>query len=347
MSRRGLAPAIWPGYACALGAAVCWALSATLAKGLFTPGLDALAVAQTRSLLGFVCLWPVLFVVRRPLALPERRHLPLLALFGLNFVALHATYYYSISRMPVAVAILVQYLAPLLILLYTRLFRRAPVGRALWAAALLCLGGCALVAGVRGGVSGIHPDGLAAALASAAAYATYILLAEAGGRRLSPWTLLCCGLGFAALFWGFLRPWGSFPFGILLQPVPHPAGGNGLAVPFPNVGAGAAPHPGRPGRHHYHGGARGRGRAGVCPPGGASRRRADGRRRAGGRRHPARAVRGEPRPGASIRPFRGYPARQRLKQPALACGSMGSMGSMGSVGSAFPYSPYCLPRSDA
>ena len=237
MSRRGLAPAIWPGYACALGAAVCWALSATLAKGLFTPGLDALAVAQTRSLLGFVCLWPVLFVVRRPLALPERRHLPLLALFGLNFVALHATYYYSISRMPVAVAILVQYLAPLLILLYTRLFRRAPVGRALWAAALLCLGGWALVAGVRGGVSGIHPDGLAAALASAAAYATYILLAEAGGRRLSPWTLLCCGLGFAALFWGFLRPWGSFPFGILLQPVPHPAGGNGLAVPFPNVGA--------------------------------------------------------------------------------------------------------------
>lgn len=207
------------GYLFALGAAALWAASATLAKALFQADLDPLWLAQTRSLTAFLLLWPVLFLFRRPLALPPRRHLPHLARVGLHFTLLHGTYYFAISRMPVAVAILVQDLAPLLILAWVGGVRRQPVGRGLWGAALLCLVGCALVVGLRGNAGGIGGIGLLVGLVSAVAYASYILLAEHGGRLLSPWMQLCGGLGFSALIWGIFRPWWRFPFEALTPSV--------------------------------------------------------------------------------------------------------------------------------
>ncbi|MBI3946775.1 MAG: EamA family transporter [Armatimonadetes bacterium] len=202
----------WRGHACALGAAALWAVSAALAKGLFSGSLDVFSVAQTRALVGFLFLWPALLLFRRPLARLAPREVPFMALVGANFVLIHASYYYAISLMPVAVAILIQYMAPLLILAWVRGARRRPVEPTLWAAALLCLAGCALVAGVSGDVGGIGARGLAAGVVSAITYAAYILLAESGVRRFSPWTILCYGLGFAALFWGVLRPWWRFPY---------------------------------------------------------------------------------------------------------------------------------------
>ncbi|MDH7569940.1 MAG: EamA family transporter [Armatimonadota bacterium] len=203
------------GFLYALGAAALWASSATAAKYLFDPSLPPLALAQTRSLVGFVVLFPFLLVVRPAQLRLRGRDLPFLALVGLNFVLLHGTYYAAIARMPVAVAILVQDLAPLLILGWVRLTGRRPVARSLWLAALLCLCGCALVAGVVGSAPTVSGTGLLIGLASAGAYASYILVAERGAHRFPPGTLLCYGLGFAALFWGVPRPWWNFPLAAL------------------------------------------------------------------------------------------------------------------------------------
>lgn len=201
----------WRGYALALAAAGLWALSATLAKTLFTATLNPVSLAQARSLVGFATLWVLLWTVRRPLVRLARRDVGLAAALGGVMAVMHATYYTAISRMPVAVAILIQYLAPLLILLYVRCFRRRRLGRSVWAAAFFCLAGCALVSGVGGLGGPVDGVGVGAALLSAVTYAAYILLMEAGVRRTSPWTLVCYGLGFAAAWWNFFRPWWLFP----------------------------------------------------------------------------------------------------------------------------------------
>lgn len=203
------------GYALALLAAALWALSDSLAKPLFTPQLDPLSLAQTRSLVGFVLLWPALFLLHRPMVRVRRRDLLPMAAVGVCMVLMHGCYYYAISKMYVAAAIVVQYLAPILILLYVRCFTSKPVGAAMWAAAVLCLAGCALVAGLPENMGQVSVIGLAAALASAVAYAVYVLVEEGADHDQSPWTTLCYGFGFATVFWCVWRPWWNFPVEVL------------------------------------------------------------------------------------------------------------------------------------
>ena len=67
----------------------------------------------------------------------------LFGVIGLAFVQLF--YFVAIHRLEIGVALLIQYIAPVLIALYARLFLKEPVRRRVWAALILALGGLSLV----------------------------------------------------------------------------------------------------------------------------------------------------------------------------------------------------------
>jgi drug/metabolite transporter (DMT)-like permease len=140
-----------------------------------------------------------------------RRDLAFLAIFGIAGVALvQWTYFVAIGRLAVGVALLIQYVGPLLVALWARFVYREHVRRRVWLALGLCLTGLVLVVRIWSGLT-LDGLGLLAALGAMATYAIYVLLAERGVRERATLPLLAWGFGFATLFWSAVLPWWSFP----------------------------------------------------------------------------------------------------------------------------------------
>jgi len=206
------------GYLMAATAGVLWGVNGAVSKTILASGLSSERLAQVRSLgaaAGLVAILAVTAPGRLPLT---RRELPYVVLFGVGGLALVQFFYFlAIARLAIGIALLVEYLAPLLVALWARFVQRAHVRRRIWVALALALTGLGLIVDAFGGGAQLSTSGLVFALGGAFAYALYVLLAEhvVGGR--DPVSLLAWGFLFASLFWAIVVPWWSFPTGSLTE----------------------------------------------------------------------------------------------------------------------------------
>src|SRR3954454_12473676 len=195
----------------ALGAAM-FALGGNLARYMLDDGVSATRLSQLRSA-GSLVLLAAAFALTRPKLMRVRRaDLPQLAFLGVCGLALvHATYYAAIDRLEIGVALVIQYMAPLLLLLWLRFRHGRRVAASLWGAVALSIAGCALV--VRAYDPGtIDGAGFAYAAGAAVTFAIYIVAAERAGQRYESVTTLLWAFAFASLFWAIVQPWWEFPF---------------------------------------------------------------------------------------------------------------------------------------
>ena len=199
-------------------AATCWAGGGLIAKWLFTSPSEATAswpfpplgvdvdpvlLSGARAVTAFLMVLAYLIVRRRDLLVVKARQLPFLIAFGVFGLAfMHFAYFKTISLTGVATAILLEYLAPVIVLA----FSVAVLGeRPTWtlpAAVALSVVGCALMVGALGDEGlVVSPSGLAWGIASAVLFAGYMLMGRYAAPLYSPWTLLAYGLGAASIFW--------------------------------------------------------------------------------------------------------------------------------------------------
>jgi drug/metabolite transporter (DMT)-like permease len=210
-------PAI--GYALILSAVGLWSLNGVLAKVVVTGGgLSALRLSEIRATGAGLLLFAAVALIRPASLRTNRREAGFLLLFGVFGLAfVHFFYFVAISHLDIGIALVIQYLAPVLIALWARFFVREPVRRRLWIALALSLTGLSLVVELWGGGS-LDGKGVAAALAGAVAYALYILMADHRLQRgRDAFSLLAWGFVFAAVFWAVAQPWWSFPAGSLAE----------------------------------------------------------------------------------------------------------------------------------
>jgi drug/metabolite transporter (DMT)-like permease len=199
------------GYAMVMTAATLWAVNGTVSKVILTTGLSSLRLAEVRSTGAFVLLALGLAVTRPRTLRLRRRELPYFILFGVGGLALVQWFYFlAIHRLQIGIALLIQYIAPVLVALWARYVLREPVRRRIWLALALALTGLALVVEIWSGLS-LNAAGVAASLGAAGSYALYILLAEHRIGDRDPISLVCLGFLFASVLWAVLRPWWSFP----------------------------------------------------------------------------------------------------------------------------------------
>ena len=126
----------------------------------------------------------------------------------------------AIDRVPVGVAIALQYTAPVLVLAGTAVVGRRSPHPAVWIAGGLTLAGATLVSGALAG-SGERLDGLGliAGVGAALSFAGYLVTAELAGRRgTHPVTTLFIGFCVAALIWAIVLPLWDWPFELLADP---------------------------------------------------------------------------------------------------------------------------------
>ena len=197
------------GLALALVSAVAFGGSGVAAKPLIEAGLEPLHAVWLRVAGAALVMLPVAWRHRALLC----RRPTLLAGFGLLAVAgVQAFYFAALSRIPVGVALLIEYLAPALVLGWVRFVRRRTVSRAAVAGVVLAVTGLACVVEVWAGMR-LDPVGLLLALAAAFCQVGYFVLSDHGtdGQDAAdPIGVIAYGLlvGAAALT-VVARPWGT------------------------------------------------------------------------------------------------------------------------------------------
>jgi drug/metabolite transporter (DMT)-like permease len=199
------------GYAMVAVAATLFAVNGTVSKVILGSGIDAGQLTEVRcagALLGLT----LIALATRPSSLRVRREeLPLIVALGVVGLALvQWSYFFAIHRVAIGIALVIQFVGPILVALWARFVYGEQVRARIWVALALALAGLVLIVEVW---QAHRPDaaGLAAAALAAVTYAAYILLAEQGVRRRDPISLSAWGFLFATLFWSLLAPWWNFP----------------------------------------------------------------------------------------------------------------------------------------
>ncbi|MET8328927.1 EamA family transporter [Streptomyces sp. NPDC005181] len=200
------------GLGLALASAFAFGGSGVAAKPLIEAGLDPLHVVWLRVAGAALVMLPVAWRHRDLV----RSRPVLLVGFGLLAVAgLQACYFAAISRIPVGVALLVEYLAPALVLGWVRFVQRRPVTRAAAVGVVLAVGGLACVVEVWSGLS-FDAVGLLLALGAACCQVGYFVLSDqgsqdsaAGAEPPHPVGVIAYGLLIGAVVLTVIaRPWG-------------------------------------------------------------------------------------------------------------------------------------------
>ena len=222
------------GYLLYLLAACLFALNGTISKSILLSGIEPARLSQLRVTLAFLILL-VVVAITCPSALRIRRaEIPILLAFGiLGIAATQYLYFVAINLLPVGIALLIEFTAPIMVALWFRFGMHESTNRLVWAGLALALAGLALVGQVW---KGFNLDGLGvlAAFGAAAALAVYYLLGDVQVRRpepRDPVSLTMWGFGAAALFWCFAQPWWSFPWSDLTGDG-YPLGTEGTGVPI-------------------------------------------------------------------------------------------------------------------
>ena len=196
------------GYLYVILAAVLWGVSGSAAKFLFNSGVSPFQLVQLRLTITALGLLFWLSLRNPALFRIARRDIWYFALLGTAGVgACQFTYLYAISKINVAAAILLQYLAPSLIALHAVVITRDRLSLATVMALAGATAGCYLVVGAYNlELLSMNLTGVVSGILSAVAFAWYSIHGEYGMRRYSPWTVLFYAILFAAMAWNLLHP---------------------------------------------------------------------------------------------------------------------------------------------
>ncbi len=210
------------GYVFIAAATFLWGVSASLGRAVFTGKLplagefqhpiEPLILSQTRTTFALLVL--LLFLVGRSgwnrIRMPASDLIHCLVLGALGVAASNYLYYFSIQRTSVAIAIILQYMAPVWVLLYVVARGKQKLSMQKIAAVLVALAGIALTIGIVGGVSSsaLHLDryGVLAGLGASFSFAFY----NVGGHKVlavyDRWRVLTWTLASAAVVWLIFNP---------------------------------------------------------------------------------------------------------------------------------------------
>ena len=169
-------------------------------------------LAQVRAIGTFFLLFLITFIQDRKSLKAERREIPTLIFYGVfGYAMVQLGYFIGISRgVPLSLVLIIEFTAPIWIVLWIKLVRKTDVSKDMWIAIALSLLGLIMVAKVWQGFS-FDLIGTFGALGAALALAVYFLMSQSQGTKRSAQAMVVWGMGMAGLFWSLILPIWNFP----------------------------------------------------------------------------------------------------------------------------------------
>jgi drug/metabolite transporter (DMT)-like permease len=197
------------GYFYALLAAVLFGANGSVSKVVIESGFTAIQLTQMRVLGAAVISGVILLILDRKSFRVPLRQWPVIVVLGIVGVAmLQATYAFAIALLPVGIALLLEYLAVLIVAVVAFFFFKEKVHQRLWIAIACVIVGLVVVAEIW--ASTLNPVGVVWGLAAAVCLATYFLVGEKQLQTISPLALSFWTMTIASLFWAPFSGWWNF-----------------------------------------------------------------------------------------------------------------------------------------
>jgi drug/metabolite transporter (DMT)-like permease len=224
-----VAPAV--GYLFSLLAAVLFGANGTTTKLLVLGGLEPQQLTLFRSLGTAVLAGIAMFITNPAGFRMRRRQLFTMAILGVSGIALLQAFYGgALGRLPVGIALLLEYTGVLFVALVGYFLFKEKVKARLWVAIGLVLAGMVVVAQLW--ASTLDPIGVVLALGAAVTLTVYFVIGERQVTATSPlavafWTAL-----FAAAFWAIFSGWWNLRPSIFVKPIDIGGSHGHLDVPL-------------------------------------------------------------------------------------------------------------------
>lgn len=202
------------GLAIAVASAAMFGLSGSLARSMLNIGWSPAAIVSIRiSGACLVLLIPTVLLVRRT-GLPSWRQSGKMLTYGVVAVAgAQLCYFSAVQYLPIGVALLLEYLAPVLLIGWHWAWSRRRPAAGVFVGAGLSLAGLVLVLDLRSGVS-LNPIGVLWGLGAAVCLCGYFVLSEENGATPSvhPLLLTTVGTGVGGLLISVIGAIGILPW---------------------------------------------------------------------------------------------------------------------------------------
>ncbi len=190
---------------------------ATLSEHLF-PIIGVEGTTACRQ--GFSAL--ALMLLFRPWrAMPDRKHWPIIGLYGALLGVMNLTFYFAISKLPLGIAVALEFTGPLAVAV---LSSRKWIDF-LWVACAVA--GLGLLLPWHGGTGHIDPLGVVFALVAAACWGAYIIVGQKISQRMDGGKAVALGMSVSILL---TVPLGVVHAGAALWSLPVLAMGAGAAI---------------------------------------------------------------------------------------------------------------------
>ena len=186
------------GLAAVAAAATLWAIAAATARTLFDDGVEPLELVQARAYISAVGLALVPAAWRKP-KVPRAR--TVIAL-GLAIALVNGFYYLAIQRLDVAVALVLQYTGPAVVVAWVAFTTRKRPAPEILIALGATFAGVVLVSELLAGdIGSLSLIGIAFGLGSAVMFATYTLVSERASEFYGVLGALFRGFCAASVLW--------------------------------------------------------------------------------------------------------------------------------------------------
>ena len=199
--------------------ALAFAFNGIVSKIVLQAGLSEWRMVQIRTGGAFLFLVTYVLLTNAKSLKVTKKELPLLVTYSLfGFAIVQFGYFIAISRMHVSMALIIEFTAPIWIVLWIKYVRKSFVPKDMWIAISLAFIGMLLLAQVWKGMT-LDTLGLIAAFLDAFALATYFILGERLGHSRPTASLNALGFGIASAIWAIAFPLWSFPTEIFTQTI--------------------------------------------------------------------------------------------------------------------------------
>lgn len=200
------------GYLLYILAATLWAFNGTISKIILLSVGDPARVSQLRNSFAFLIMFVVVALTNRKAFRLKKNEIVDILIYALGGITITQYAYFSaISRMPVGISLLIEFTAPIFIVLWVRYGRKQQVKSTIWLGLLLAIGGLAMVAQVWDGLT-LDSLGLIYSLIAMVALIFYYIFGERASLKRDSISLMMWGFFCSSTFWAVKLSWFSFPW---------------------------------------------------------------------------------------------------------------------------------------